>query len=616
MCRRFESCPGSQQLFSRDFLVPVFLYREAAVVRRCKMGRHMATYSDDWDARSQGSPRSRRPRPSYDSRSYGSSGSRTGGSRSRRPHSGSSRRSSQRIPQSRGSQLHRSSAQGYRRSSQQLPRGGQLRQPPRRGLGPLPLIIGAVVLVLLLGFGIFWCTSRVKVTVNGSELTVGRGTSVQKVVEQSPAEKTPGDFVTVSGNVIEAGKGEAFTATVNGSQMSAQQAADVQIEGGESIEVSRGADITEEYDAEPMQTMPKLVIDGDSYIMGYLYQWGRPGVTEKRTGKVSGEIASVVTQEVQDCIVRERRPQPANDEKIVALTFDDGPSKYTQQFLDILDKYEVKATFFNLGENIDQYPELAKKVVEKGHQLASHTYNHKQLNKLDAAEFIKQVDENAKRIEEATGVYTSFIRAPYGEFSAECWLNSKGSITAAVNWTEDSEDWELPGVDAIVEKAAGDVNPGSIILMHDGGGEREQGIEALPQIIEKLQAKGYRFVTLDELFASDPEIPNDVCNSKVKMPDWAVWPTELAKTTPTTSAANGASTSNANGANASSSGNAATNAGSSNANASTGSTGNASTSGNANATTGSASSTSGSSTAKTGAATSSQQQPTTQKSSS
>jgi peptidoglycan/xylan/chitin deacetylase (PgdA/CDA1 family) len=486
----------------------------------------------------------------------------------------------------------------------------------------LPFIIGAVVLVLLLGFGIFWCTSRVKVTVNGSELTVGRGTSVQKVVEQSPAEKTPGDFVTVSGNVIEAGKGEAFTATVNGNQMSAQQAADVQIEGGESIEVSRGADITEEYDAEPMQTMPKLVIDGDSYIMGYLYQWGRPGVTEKRTGKVSGEIASVVTQEVQDCIVRERRPQPANDEKIVALTFDDGPSKYTQQFLDILDKYEVKATFFNLGENIDQYPELAKKVVEKGHQLASHTYNHKQLNKLDAAEFIKQVDENAKRIEEVTGVYTSFIRAPYGEFSSECWLNSKGSITAAVNWTEDSEDWALPGVDAIVEKAAGDVNPGSIILMHDGGGEREQGIQALPQIIEKLQAKGYRFVTLDELFASDPEIPNDVCNSKVKMPDWAVWPTELAKTTPTTSAANGtnaSSSGNANAgtsnANASGTSSASSNgsAGATNANSATGSSSSNGTA-SGNTTTGGATSTSGSSTAKTGAATSSQQQSTTQKS--
>ena len=464
------------------------------------------------------------------------------------------------------------------RSSRQRPRNGQLRSPRRQQPPLLPFIIGAVVLVALLGFGIFWCTSRVKVTVNGAEMTVGRGSSVQAVVERSSAEKVPGDFVSVSGTVLEAGKGEPFAATVNGTTLGIAQAAEAKVEGGETIEVGRGADITEEYDAEPMQVMPKLVIDGDSYIMGYLYQWGRAGVTEKRTGKVSGEIASVVTQEVQDCIVRERRPQPANDEKIVALTFDDGPSKYTQQFLDILDKYDVKATFFNLGENIDQYPELAKKVVEKGHQLASHTYNHKQLNKLDAAEFIKQVDDNAKRIEEVTGVSTSFIRAPYGEFSSECWLNSKGSITAAVNWTEDSEDWSLPGVDAIVTKAADDVNPGSIILMHDGGGEREQGLEALPKIIEKVKAKGYRFVTLDELFASDPEIPNDVCNSLVKMPDWAVWPTELAKSSTTTSASgasgqSGSGTASAQGTSGSSSSSASGSSTASKASGATGSSG-------------------------------------------
>ena len=95
-------------------------------------------------------------------------------------------------------------------------------------------------------------------------------------------------------------------------------------------------------------------------------------------------------------------------------------------------------------------------------------------------------------------------------------------------WNQDSLDWKRPGVDAIVANATKSVTSGSIILMHDGGGPRDQDVQALPQIIEKLQADGYQFVTVSELMQSDSSIPADIAAGTATMPDGSTWPTEIA----------------------------------------------------------------------------------------
>ena len=97
----------------------------------------------------------------------------------------------------------------------------------------------------------------------------------------------------------------------------------------------------------------------------------------------------------------------------------------------------------------------------------------------------------------------------------------------SVLWNQDSLDWKRPGVDAIVENSTKNVTSGSIILMHDGGGNRDQDVEALPKIIEKLQAEGYEFVTVTELMKSDSSIPADVAAGDAAMPDGCVWPTQI-----------------------------------------------------------------------------------------
>ena len=122
------------------------------------------------------------------------------------------------------------------------------------------------------------------------------------------------------------------------------------------------------------------------------------------------------------------------------------------------------------------------------------------------------------------------LRPPYGDLTPETWLASGGSFSASVIWNLDSEDWRLPGADAIVANCTNGAYPGAIVLMHDGGGNRDQDLEALPRILEALKAEGYRFVTLDKLMAMDSRIPADVATGNAVMPEGSVWPTELVET--------------------------------------------------------------------------------------
>lgn len=122
---------------------------------------------------------------------------------------------------------------------------------------------------------------------------------------------------------------------------------------------------------------------------------------------------------------------------------------------------------------------------------------------------------------------TTVIRPPYGDFKQRTWLESGGLMSLSVLWTQDTLDWKRPGASTIVDNALAGIGPGSIILMHDGGGNREQDVQALPTIIERLQADGYKLVTVDELLASDPNVPQDIASGNATLPEGCVWPTEL-----------------------------------------------------------------------------------------
>jgi len=199
-------------------------------------------------------------------------------------------------------------------------------------------------------------------------------------------------------------------------------------------------------------------------------------------------------------------------QKVVALTFDDGPNPpYTEQMLDVLKEYHVPATFFVIGHNVEKHPELVKRIAAEGHQLGNHTYHHIDLLKADRKVIADEIDRTNRAIFAASGITPHLVRPPHGfrdpvvmEMMAERGLK-------VVEWSVMSRDWLNPGVDTIVERTVSKVKNGSIILLHDGDGiasqdSRAQTIEATRHIIEILSTRGYKFVTVDEILAKTEDV--------------------------------------------------------------------------------------------------------------
>lgn len=186
----------------------------------------------------------------------------------------------------------------------------------------------------------------------------------------------------------------------------------------------------------------------------------------------------------------------AAPEKWVALTFDDGPSKYTKPVLEILNREKVGATFFMLSENVLERPDDAKAVAASGYSVAAHTVTHRDLATLTDDERFTEINQSVDDINKTVGAGTvKCLRPPYGSFNTAVLQVSADRGIGVVNWDIDTEDWKVRDADRIFQRAAGAYQK-SIILMHDGGGNRDATVAALPRIIADLKAKGYKFVQL------------------------------------------------------------------------------------------------------------------------
>ncbi len=194
-----------------------------------------------------------------------------------------------------------------------------------------------------------------------------------------------------------------------------------------------------------------------------------------------------------------------NDQKKVALTFDDGPNDvYTRQILDILKQNDIRATFFMVGKNVERYPDVAKEVAESGEVIGNHSYTHRNLI-FDINPFVrKQITRTQNVIFDHTGIIPYLFRPPFGGDDPFTLHQTKKLGYVMVKWSVSSKDWEKPGVDKIVNNVVKNTRNGSIILMHDGDElrqniDRSQTVEALPIIISDLRKQGYEFVTVPEL---------------------------------------------------------------------------------------------------------------------
>jgi polysaccharide deacetylase family sporulation protein PdaB len=190
-------------------------------------------------------------------------------------------------------------------------------------------------------------------------------------------------------------------------------------------------------------------------------------------------------------------------EKIIALTFDDGPDPVdTPAILDLLKKYDAKATFFAVGKRVEMYPELAKREILEGHEIANHTYDHSYFHKRIAVEKIEADIQKAESIIlNTTGKKPSLFRPPGGFYGDNVVNASKkaGYLVVMWSWHQDTEDWNTPGVNKIVNKVLNNARKGDIVLFHDYVEGKTQTIEALKKVLPELKSRGFRFVTVSEL---------------------------------------------------------------------------------------------------------------------
>ncbi|HZK15489.1 MAG TPA: polysaccharide deacetylase family protein [Solirubrobacterales bacterium] len=193
-------------------------------------------------------------------------------------------------------------------------------------------------------------------------------------------------------------------------------------------------------------------------------------------------------------------------ERLAALTFDDGPSQYTPEILEVLDRKEVRATFFVIGGIHDTYGALIKDLLARGHAIANHTVGHPAMDGLTVPEQAAEIDAQSRAIMAFGAARPRLFRPPYNAWNESTLEILERREMLMVLWSVETNDWLQPGPDEIVKHTLDAVEPGSIVLMHDGGGDRTQTVEALPGIIEGLHEDGYELVTIPELLERDPPL--------------------------------------------------------------------------------------------------------------
>ena len=191
---------------------------------------------------------------------------------------------------------------------------------------------------------------------------------------------------------------------------------------------------------------------------------------------------------------------------LVALTFDDGPGRYTYDVLALLKRHRMKATFFVLGSKAEQDPQALRQMVDEGHVVAAHSWSHASMVTLDAKGLREEFDRTNAVIREATGRVAAIQRPPFGDFDGRTnrWSRANGMLP--ILWNVDSNDWQLDDPRTVADNVlnAPNLGPGAIILLHDGGDDRSMTVNALPAIMDGLRKRGLRSVTIPELLRQGP----------------------------------------------------------------------------------------------------------------
>ncbi|MGZ0040132.1 polysaccharide deacetylase family protein [Paenibacillus ottowii] len=196
---------------------------------------------------------------------------------------------------------------------------------------------------------------------------------------------------------------------------------------------------------------------------------------------------------------------PTHQPKVIALTFDDGPdTSNTPAILDLLKKYDAKATFFVVGSRVEKFPDIVKRELKEGHDVGNHTFHHPSFHRISRDKALSEVDQGQASIVKATGTETHFFRPPGGYYTDSLveLSKEKGLKIILWSWHQDTLDWRKPGVQRIANKVLRNARNGDIVLMHDYVYKSTQTMEALKIILPELKKRGFTFITVSELLAT------------------------------------------------------------------------------------------------------------------
>ena len=368
---------------------------------------------------------------------------------------------------------------------------------PTPAASPVPLVyLGAAALLFAAALGVsLGFDATMRVDIDGQARRVYQGTTIARLVQEGHLAGHDGNVLSaLDGNPVRRGGGASMRLWRNGRPATLSSV----VYDGDVIRSQSGTDVVEATVEETLPIPVATRFEGTGPLMT-LVSPGSVGAMRVTRGAISRSViaSSVITAAVP--MVVERHGARPGD-KLVALTFDDGPwPGQTDAVLQILKDNGAKATFFMLGYLVRRNPELARRVGAEGHVIGNHTMGHTMLTKVSPRVVDAQIARGQSVIKKASGVTPGWFRPPGGDISPDVWSRARSASLRIAMWDVDPQDWRRPPAASIAAAVVKRVRPGSIVLLHDGGGDRRATIAALPVIISSLKAKGYRFVTLDEL---------------------------------------------------------------------------------------------------------------------
>lgn len=352
-------------------------------------------------------------------------------------------------------------------------------------------VLGAVAVAIVVGF----VTRPIPITVDGRRRMVAPGTTVSGLLASHALVVRSGDLVAVvSRRVLRQGAGAAGTVLVNSEPATGSTA----VQENSVVVSVVGSDVVEPTRSVPVTVAPR------SHYLGHgawvaMTDPGREGVSIVTRGALSGEVVeSKVIVEPRAATIQ--RYGYSGHAKVIALSFDDGPHPtWTPKILAVLAKFRVKATFFEIGRQVQRFPGVSRELANAGMLIGNHTQTHEDLGKLRASRVAWEIDTDEATIQHATGVRPLWLRPPDGALSRIVYEQANKARVRIMLWDVDTNDWQRPPAATIVARVLAGARPGAVILLHDGGGNRSNTLAALPTIIEKLRAEGYRFETVAQM---------------------------------------------------------------------------------------------------------------------